>query len=60
MVVLKGPVDPFTEIERAGDVTADLSLKHNVVISSSFMSEERFHKDDASLLINVRLEGVPI
>ena len=33
LVVLRGPIDPGEEIARTGEVTAWLSLKHDVVIS---------------------------
>ena len=42
LVVLKGPVSPGEEIERSGDLIADLSLANNVVISCVFMDEDRF------------------
>jgi predicted nucleotidyltransferase len=60
MVVLKGAVKPGAEISRAGGATAALSLKHNVVISCTFVSEERFLNEQSPLLINVRREGMPI
>src|SRR5919108_3487961 len=42
LVVLQGPVDPGEEIARTGEVTAWISLKHNVVISRVFVSAEQF------------------
>ncbi len=60
LVVLKGGVNPGREISRTGDVTAALSLKHEVVISCSFASEDRFLTEQSPLLLNVRREGVPV
>ncbi len=58
LVVLEGPVNPGAEIERAGEITAPLSLQHNVVISCVFVSAERFNREQSPLLLNVRREGV--
>jgi predicted nucleotidyltransferase len=58
MVVLRGDVSPGEEIERAGGVTAGLSLENDVVISSVYVSEDSFEGEQSPLLINVRREGV--
>jgi len=58
LVVLRGPVQPGTEIERAGSLYAELSLREDVVISCMFVSEEEFTKGTGSLLVNVGREGV--
>ena len=60
LVVLREGVNPGAEIARTGNVTAALSLKHDVVISCSFASEDRFLTEQSPLLRNVRKEGVPI
>ena len=61
MVVLSGDVDPWTEIERAGKVTAALSLKHDVVISCIYIPTSRFLNDKNSpLLKNVHHEGIKL
>jgi predicted nucleotidyltransferase len=60
LVVLQGPVDPGEEIARTGEVTALLSLKHDVVISRVFLSAEQFSSEQSPLLLNVRREGIPI
>jgi predicted nucleotidyltransferase len=58
LVVLQGPVDPGEEIVRSGEVTALLSLKHDVVIPRVFISAEQFSKEQSPLLLNVRREGI--
>ena len=58
MVVLKGPVNPSEEIKRTSAAKAALSLKHNVSISCTFMSEERYNTEKSPLLLNVRREGI--
>ena len=60
LVVLEGPVRPGEEIRRIGDITAGMSLENNVVISCTFISAERFEREESPLMINVRSEGVPL
>lgn len=60
LVVLRGDVKPGKEIAFCGKMTADLSLRHDVVLSLTFISESRFEKEESPLLINIRREGVPV
>ena len=60
LVVLRGPVDSATEIERTLDIVADLSLAHNQVISCLFMDEQRFAGQAGPLLRNLHREGIPV
>jgi predicted nucleotidyltransferase len=60
LVVLKGEVNPFEEIERGSHVTADISLEHNVAISRIYVPEERYNRGAGPLLLNVRTEGVSV
>ncbi len=60
LVVLKGPVSPYEEITRTGEIVADISLQFTEVISCVFMDEERFVHRNGPLLRNIRREGVPI
>jgi predicted nucleotidyltransferase len=60
LVVLSGPVDAWSEIERTGRIVADLSLAHSVVISCVFVAAERYASEESPLLLNVRREGVLI
>ena len=60
LVVLKGPVQVGTEIERGSTVTAPLSLEHDVVISCVYVPEDRFEQDHGPLLHNVRAEGAQV
>jgi uncharacterized protein len=60
MVVLKGEVNPFEEIERGSHVTADVSLEHDVLISSVYVPEERYNQGAGPLLLNVQAEGVSV
>lgn len=60
LVVLKGNVSPWPEIERTGDLAADILLEQGELVAFVFMSEEEFLKDRTPLLLNVRREGVPV
>jgi predicted nucleotidyltransferase len=58
MIVLRGAVNSNTEIPRVSPLASGLSLKHDVVISCAYISEEGFRRDESPLLLNVRREGV--
>ncbi len=60
LVVLRGDVSPVAEIERTGEVVADLSLEHTVVISCVFVDERRYARGTGPLLRNIRREGLPV
>jgi predicted nucleotidyltransferase len=60
LVVLEDDVSPAEEIARTGGIVADLSLRHNVVISCVFVDERRFAKGTGPLLRNIRREGLPV
>lgn len=60
LVVLKGQVSPGEEIERTGDIVADLSLQNNEVLSCLFIDEHRFTHRNGPLLRNIRKEGIPL
>lgn len=60
MIVLKGPVKPGDEIARTGEISADISLKYDVVISCIFMSAERYATEQSPLIMNVHREGVTV
>ena len=58
LVVLDGPVNPYDEITRTGEITAALSLQYDVVISCVYVSAERYQKEQSPLLLNIHREGV--
>jgi uncharacterized protein len=60
LVVLRGEVSPCDEIARTIEDVADVSLRHNEVVSCVFVSEEQFERERSPLLLNIRREGVPI
>ncbi len=60
MVVLNGEVSPGTEISKTGEMTSELSLKYDVVVSCTFISQKRFENEKSPLLLNVHKEGIPV
>src|SRR4030067_1262823 len=56
LVVLKGQVSPGKEILRIGNITSAMSLKHDVVISCTFVSAKRYETEQSPLLINIHRE----
>lgn len=58
LVVLRGEVDPFTEIERTGEIVAGISLKDDAVLSTYFVSEAHYTQESSAFLRTVRSEGV--
>src|SRR6266508_6593061 len=57
LVVLDGHVDPGKEIDRTGEITAELSLEHNLVVSCLFVSADRYATEESPVLLNVWREG---
>ena len=58
LVVLKDLVNPGEEIKRTSFIVADLSLKHDEVISRLFMDENQFNSQNSPLLRNIKKEGI--
>lgn len=60
LVVLEGEVEPGLEIARTGAITAALSLEHDVVVSLTFVSADRYRSETSPLLMNIRREGAAL
>lgn len=60
LVVLEGPVFPGLEIKRTGEVVSRISLKHDVIVSCTFVSAKRYESEKSPLLMNVRREGLAV
>jgi len=58
LVVLRGLVRPGVEIQRTGPSKAKLCLKYGEVVSTTFISDQRYDTEKSPLLLNVRREGV--
>ena len=60
LVVLKGPVVFEHEIARTSEITSDVSLEHNVVLSRLFVSEDDYSDERTHLVTVARRQGVPL
>ncbi len=60
LIVLKGEVHPSEEVSRTVPITAALSLQYNVVISCTFISEDKVQGRDNPFLLNIQREGVTV
>jgi len=60
LVVLRGTVEAIAEIGRTGEIVAELSLAHEVVISCMFVSQTQFESERSPYLLNARAEGVAV
>lgn len=60
MIVLRGEFDYWDMDERCSQWVANLSLKHDVVISVRLASATRYALSQFPLYINVRKEGVAV
>ena len=59
LVVLRGEVSAGAETSRLSWPLAELSLRHDTIVSCVFMSETRYWNERSPFLLNVRREGVP-
>lgn len=60
MVVLKGRDAPGEEILETSAIIGGLSLAHDILISTIFVSEDDFRYAQSSFMLNVRQEGVAV
>jgi predicted nucleotidyltransferase len=58
LIVLNGNFDYGSVLNSTLDLTADLSLDYDVVISRAFVTKERFEHELSPFLMNVRREAV--
>lgn len=58
LILLHGQVNPYTEIERAGSLTATLSLQHDVVLSCLYLSADQLHLQEPLLQANIQRDGI--
>jgi uncharacterized protein len=58
MVVLRGAIRAGEEIERTSFLKADICVKHGVLVSCVYISDDRFRHEQSPLMLNVRREGI--
>ena len=60
LVILRGDVVPSKEIARTGKISSSLSLKNDCVISTVFISSDRYPDEKSPLIMNVHREGISL
>lgn len=60
LCVMKRPFNYGDLILRTSDITAEISLKYDVVLSRSFARLEDFKTRQTPFLMNIRREGVTV
>ena len=60
LCVMKKPFDYGELILRTSEITAEISLKYDVVLSRSFVRLEDYKSRQTPFLMNVRREGVAV
>ena len=58
LVVLKGDVDPVTEIKTNSQWLSDFCLETEQLVNCLYLSDIAFEHEDTALLRNIRREGV--
>lgn len=59
LCVLRSPFDYGDAIRKSSELTARLSLAHDVVLSRVFVSEEDVKTRNLPFFMNIRREGIP-
>jgi predicted nucleotidyltransferase len=60
LCIMKRPFDYGELILKTGEISAPLSLEHDVVISTAFVTKADYEKRNTPFLMNVRREGVNV
>ena len=58
IIALEGVVNPSQEIDLIGDLVADISLEHNILIATFPVPEQWLKTRKSPLFENVRREGI--
>jgi predicted nucleotidyltransferase len=60
LVVLRDKFDYREAIARTSELVARLSLENDLLISTVFISKDRYERGGSPFLLNVRREGEPV
>lgn len=60
LCVMKNPFEYSNLISRTSLATAEISLKHDVVVSRVFVTREAYTSQDSPFLMNIRKEQVAV
>lgn len=58
LCVLRGSFDYGRMIEETSEITSEISLIHDVVLSRMFVSEQDFQNRNVPFMMNARKEGI--
>ena len=59
LVILRPPFDYGNAIRKTSELTAKMSIEHDVVISRVFASNNDYQKRNIPFFMNIRREGLP-
>ncbi len=60
LAVIRGNFNHLELLEMTSPITCGLSLENDVVISSAFISHDRFKNEKSPFVLNVKREGIAI
>ena len=60
LAVVRGEFNYMQLLELTAPASCTLSLDHDIVISSAFISKKRFDHENSPFILNVKREGVTI
>lgn len=60
LIVLKGPLDHWAEIQRTSALTSDISIAHETFLSRFFATPQELAAPPSPFYLEVRAEGVAV
>jgi len=60
LAVIRGSFNHMELLEETSPVTCGLSLENDVVITSIFISQDRFENEKSPFVLNVKRDGIAI
>jgi predicted nucleotidyltransferase len=60
LVILKPNINPYQEINKTGEIIAEICLKYDIVISRHFISLDKFKSSNTPFLYNIKKEGITL
>lgn len=60
LVIMRDPFDYGELLERTSELTAEISLEHDVVLARAFFTRRDMEFSQAPFLMAVRREGIPL
>jgi len=60
LCIVRGAFDYGQMIRETSEITSEISLKYDVALSRTFVSEKDYRSRNSPFMMNVRKEGVPL